>query len=96
MLVYGRSFEVIDRDDKTLSLQPGELRVNHGHRNNDEPLAANFHSRNAGELLIGQYTPFYTGNYCVRTNAYLPTGCFARTISRTTIFDFLKRKAYLK
>jgi hypothetical protein len=44
--LYGRSFEVIDRDDKTLSLQPGELRVNHGHRNNDEPLAANFHSRN--------------------------------------------------
>src|SRR5712691_884083 len=62
-----------------------------------EPFAILPKLRNAGEILIGQYTPFCTGNYCVGTNACLPTGGFAHTFSCTTVFDFLKRTgiAYL-
>jgi histidinol dehydrogenase len=62
-----------------------------------EPFAILPRLQNAGEILIGQYTPFCTGNYCVGTNACLPTGGFAHTFSCTTVFDFLKRTgiAYL-
>jgi histidinol dehydrogenase len=62
-----------------------------------EPFAILPKLKNAGEILIGQYTPFCTGNYCVGTNACLPTGGFAHTFSCTTVFDFLKRTgiAYL-
>jgi histidinol dehydrogenase len=56
-----------------------------------EPFALLPKLKNAGEILIGQYTPFCTGNYCVGTNACLPTGGFAHTFSCTTVFDFLKR-----
>lgn len=62
-----------------------------------EPFALLPKLRNAGEILIGPYTPFCTGNYCVGTNAVLPTGGFAHTFSCTSVFDFLKRTgvAYL-
>jgi histidinol dehydrogenase len=52
---------------------------------------------NAGEILIGPYTPICTGNYSVGTNAILPTGGFAHTYSCTSVYDFLKRTgiAYL-
>ena len=56
-----------------------------------EPFALLPKLENAGEILIGQYTPYCTGNYCVGTNACLPTGGFAHTFSCTTVFDFLKR-----
>jgi histidinol dehydrogenase len=53
--------------------------------------------KNAGEILLGEHTPFCTGNYCVGTNAILPTGGFAHTFSCTSVYDFLKRTgiAYL-
>src|SRR6266566_5546379 len=62
-----------------------------------EPFALLPRLRNAGEILLGPYTPFCTGNYCVGTNAVLPTGGFAHTCSSTTVHDFLKRTglAYL-
>ena len=62
-----------------------------------EPFALLSRLRNAGEILLGPYTPFCTGNYCVGTNAVLPTGGFAHTCSSTTVHDFLKRTglAYL-
>jgi histidinol dehydrogenase len=62
-----------------------------------EPFALLPKLRNAGEILIGHYTPYCTGNYCLGTNAVLPTGGFAHTFSCTTVFDFLKRTgiAYL-
>jgi histidinol dehydrogenase len=56
-----------------------------------EPFALLPALKNAGEILIGPYTPFCLGNYCVGTNAILPTGGFAHTFSCTTVFDFLKR-----
>ncbi|HEY6409439.1 MAG TPA: histidinol dehydrogenase [Ktedonobacteraceae bacterium] len=62
-----------------------------------EPFALLPQLKNAGEILIGPYTPFCTGNYCVGTNAVLPTGGFAHTYSCTSVYDFLKRTgiAYL-
>ncbi len=63
-----------------------------------EPFALLSRLKNAGEILLGQYTPFSTGNYAVGTNAILPTGGFAHTFSRTSVHDFLKRTgiAYVK
>src|SRR5437660_8896661 len=62
-----------------------------------EPFALLPQIKNAGEILIGRYTTFCTGNYCVGTNAVLPTGGFAHTFSCTSVYDFLKRTglAYL-
>lgn len=63
-----------------------------------EPFAILPRLKNAGEILIGQYTPFSAGNYTVGTNAILPTGGFAHTFSCTSVYDFLKRTgiAYVK
>jgi histidinol dehydrogenase len=56
-----------------------------------EPFALLPELKNAGEILIGPYTPICIGNYSLGTNAVLPTGSFAHTFSCTTVFDFLKR-----
>jgi histidinol dehydrogenase len=56
-----------------------------------EPFALLPSLENAGEILIGPYTPIPMGNYSLGTNAILPTGGFAHTFSCTTVFDFLKR-----
>lgn len=52
---------------------------------------------NAGEILLGDWTPIPVGNYAVGVNAILPTGGFARTFSAVSVWDFLKRSsiAYL-
>src|SRR5216684_1738176 len=62
-----------------------------------EPFALLPDLKNAGEILLGSYTPFCTGNYSIGTNAVLPTGGFAHTYSCTSVYDFLKRTgiAYL-
>jgi histidinol dehydrogenase len=56
-----------------------------------DPFAILSDLKNAGEILLGPYTPTSTGNYSLGTNAILPTGGFAHTFSCTTVFDFLKR-----
>lgn len=56
-----------------------------------EPFAILSDLKNAGEILIGPYTPISSGNYAIGINAILPTGGFAHTFSCTTVFDFLKR-----
>ena len=56
-----------------------------------EPFALLGSLRNAGEILLGPYTPFCIGNYSAGTNAILPTGGFAHTYSCTSVYDFLKR-----
>jgi len=47
--------------------------------------------RNAGEILLGAYTPIPTSNYTLGLNAILPTGGFARSFSSVSVWDFLKR-----
>ena len=56
-----------------------------------EPFAILPELKNVGEILIGPYTPTSIGNYCLGTNAILPTGGFAHTFSCTSVYDFLKR-----
>lgn len=36
---------------------------------------------NAGEILLGDYTPFTAGNYCIRITAGLPTNAYAKNMS---------------
>jgi histidinol dehydrogenase len=47
--------------------------------------------KNAGEILLGPYTPIPTANYCLGLNAILPTGGFARSFSSVSVWEFLKR-----
>lgn len=56
-----------------------------------EPFATLQQINNAGEILLGAYTPIPTANYCLGLNAILPTGRFARSFSSVSVWDFLKR-----
>jgi histidinol dehydrogenase len=46
--------------------------------------------RNAGEILLGQNTPFSLANYAIGANAVLPTGGKAKTCSPLSTRDFMK------
>ena len=46
---------------------------------------------NAGEILIGEYTPSTFGNFGIGINHTLPTGGHAKSYSCTGVWDFLKR-----
>ncbi|MGI9255403.1 MAG: histidinol dehydrogenase [Salinispira sp.] len=46
--------------------------------------------KNAGEILLGPYTPFTMANYAAGANAVLPTGGKARTWSAVSVQDFIK------
>ena len=46
--------------------------------------------RNAGEILLGQHTPFSAGNYAIGVPAALPTSGFARVTSGVTVLSYLK------
>ncbi|MGA9276045.1 histidinol dehydrogenase [Ilumatobacter sp.] len=48
---------------------------------------------NAGEILIGQHTPFSAGNFVIGCPASLPTSGFAHVSSGITTDTFLKRTA---
>ncbi|MGJ3237900.1 MAG: histidinol dehydrogenase [Anaerolineae bacterium] len=62
-----------------------------------DPFVALNKINNAGEILLGDWTPIPTGNYALGVNAILPTGGFAKTFSAVSVWDFLKRSsiAYL-
>lgn len=57
----------------------------------EEPFVAMQKIVNAGEMLLGKYSPITIGNFSLGVNAILPTGGFARTVSCVTVHDFLKR-----
>jgi histidinol dehydrogenase len=46
--------------------------------------------RNAGEILLGQHTPFSLANYAIGANAVLHTGGKARNCSPLSVRDFMK------
>jgi histidinol dehydrogenase len=46
--------------------------------------------RNAGEILLGEHTPFSAANYSIGANAVLPTGGTARTFSAVSVRDYVK------
>jgi len=56
-----------------------------------DPMAVLGRIRNAGEVLLGPYTPITLGNFVLGPNAVLPTGGRARTASPLSVFDFMKR-----
>lgn len=58
-----------------------------------DPKAVLARIRNAGEILLGPYTPITLGNYLLGPNAVLPTGGHARTRSPLSVFDYLKRSS---
>ena len=49
--------------------------------------------KNAGEILLGDYTPVTLCNFVLGPNAILPTGQFAKTYSSVSVMDFLKRSS---
>ncbi len=55
-----------------------------------EPLATLSAIRHAGEILLGQDSPFSLANYAVGANNVIPTGGRARTFSPLSVRDFLK------
>lgn len=57
----------------------------------EDPFSTVNRIQNAGEILLGSYTPIPISNYCLGLNAILPTGGFARSFSSVSIWDFLKR-----
>jgi histidinol dehydrogenase len=56
-----------------------------------EPMSVLGRIRNAGEVLLGNYTPITLGNYLLGPNAVLPTGRHARTVSPLSVLDYMKR-----
>ncbi len=57
----------------------------------EDPFSTLQKIKNAGEILLGPYTPIPISNYCLGLNAILPTGKFARSFSAVGVNDFLKR-----
>ncbi len=55
-----------------------------------DPLAVAARIRHAGEILIGQSTPFAAANYAIGVPAALPTGGAAASASGVTVLSFLK------
>jgi histidinol dehydrogenase len=55
-----------------------------------DPLATLSLITNAGEILLGQHTPFSLANYAIGANAVLPTGGKAATYSPLSVRDFMK------
>ena len=49
--------------------------------------------KNAGEILLGEWTPVTLCNFLMGPNAILPTGQFAKTYSSVSVNDFLKRSS---
>lgn len=58
-----------------------------------DPFATLGNITDAGEILLGDYTPFSAANYSVGANAVLPTGGNARTWSGVSVADFKKRSS---
>lgn len=59
----------------------------------ENPFAVLEDIKNAGEILLGDYTPVTLCNFVLGPNAILPTGQFAKTYSSVSVMDFLKRSS---
>lgn len=52
--------------------------------------------RNAGEIMLGDHTPFSSANYSIGSNAVLPTGGKAKTYSAVSVRDFIKYSSVIQ
>ncbi len=59
----------------------------------DKPFEVLPKIKNAGEILLGDYTPVTLCNFVLGPNAILPTGQSAKTYSSVSVMDFLKRSS---
>jgi len=50
----------------------------------------------AGEIILGDETPFSSANYSIGANAVLPTGGKARTYSAVSVRDFIKYSSVIQ
>ncbi|MCP4754898.1 MAG: histidinol dehydrogenase [Proteobacteria bacterium] len=66
---------------------PEHLLINCSDQKTQEVLSKVEH---AGEILLGDYTPFSAANYAIGITAVLPTNSFARSFSGITCKDMLK------
>ena len=57
----------------------------------EEPMAVMTRIRNAGEILLGNFTPVTLGNFVLGPNAVLPTNAAAKTNGPLSVFDYMKR-----
>ena len=55
-----------------------------------DPWATLERVQNAGEVLLGEHTPFSAANYLTGANAVLPTGGSSRAHSAASVRDFVK------
>jgi histidinol dehydrogenase len=60
----------------------------------DNPFALLPKIKNAGEILLGEWTPITLCNFLMGPNAILPTGGFAKTYSSVGVLDFVKRSSF--
>ncbi|MFW6368195.1 MAG: histidinol dehydrogenase [Spirochaetota bacterium] len=58
-----------------------------------DPWATASAIRDAGEILIGDNTPFSMANYATGANAVLPTGGWAHTHGSVSVADYVKRSS---
>lgn len=56
-----------------------------------DPMALVTKLTNAGEIMMGPFTPISICNYSLGVNAILPTGGRAKTSSVVTVHDYMKR-----
>lgn len=56
-----------------------------------DPMAMITKLTNAGEIMLGPFTPISLCNYSLGVNAILPTGGLAKTASVVTVHDYMKR-----
>lgn len=59
----------------------------------EDPFAVLPKIKNAGEILLGEYTPITLCNFVLGPNAILPTGGFAKSYSSVSVRDFMKRSS---
>jgi len=57
----------------------------------EDPMALLGRITNAGEVLLGNYTPITIGNFVLGPNAVLPTNGAAKVASPLSVHDYMKR-----
>jgi histidinol dehydrogenase len=82
---------VLTKDFETAVEWVNEYAPEHLEILSEEPLAVMNRIRNAGEILLGNYTPVTLGNFVLGPNAVLPTNGAAKTAGPLSVFDYMKR-----
>jgi histidinol dehydrogenase len=84
---------VLARDEDDAIAFCNEYAAEHLEVLSKEPFAYLGRLQNAGEILLGEYTPTTLGNFVIGPNHVLPTSGWAKTASAVSVFDFLKRNS---